>query len=384
MGIGKGWDRAAHDEWQAGRANEAIVLLLKQLNQPDAVTAELALQASYYLFLGGDLVHARHVLETAARQFPDHLPLCLNLAVLQNRTGDPVAARATLEAYLAKGGDDVTAYDGLCASCHRAGDDEAARRYGCIAIERKTSAAIGADALSLGEPREGRSIISFSLWGDQPRYLRGALQNAIRAQLVYPGFTCRFYVDDSVPADLLAALERQGAELVRETGLPSTRHRLTRRFLVADDPEVGRYLVRDCDSLVNAREAAAVADWIASGLQFHVMRDWWTHTDPMLAGMWGGRGGVLPPMAPLIASYQSGAMETPNWDQWFLRDRIWPSIHSMTLVHDRLFDSPGARPFPSPMPSGNLHVGQNEFVARKAGQARELAAFASRVPSLKL
>jgi hypothetical protein len=169
-----------------------------------------------------------------------------------------------------------------------------------------------------------------------------------------------------------------------DEGEPSTRHRLTRRFHVADDPEVARYLVRDCDSLVNAREAAAVSVWLESGKPFHVMRDWWTHTDPILAGMWGGVGGVLPPIAPLIESYRSKEIETPNWDQWFLRDRIWPSIRSSALVHDRLFASQGSLPFPGTQPFGNLHVGQNEFAVRKREQAADLARFKNSVPSLDL
>ena len=68
----------------------------------------------------------------------------------------------------------------------------------------------------------------------------------------------------------------------------------SRRFLVSDDPDVGYFLVRDCDSVVSAREAAAVAKWLGSGLPFHAMRDYYTHTDPLLAGMWGGIAGVFP------------------------------------------------------------------------------------------
>ncbi len=33
------------------------------------------------------------------------------------------------------------------------------------------------------------------------------------------------------------------------------------RFLVADDPQVDRFIVRDSDSRLNARDAYAVAEW---------------------------------------------------------------------------------------------------------------------------
>ena len=260
------------------------------------------------------------------------------------------------------------------------------RRNGAKRLSRgrRSRPLFDAKAKARQTAQAGRDIISFSLWGDQPRYLRGALHNALRARLVYPGFTCRFYVDNSVPPDLVAALEGQGAEINSEQGEPTNRHRLTRRFLVADDEGVARYLVRDCDSLVNAREAAAVNVWLEGDAAFHVMRDWWTHTDPILAGMWGGRGGVLPPLAPLIDSYRSKQVETPNWDQWFLRDCVWPAIRTVSLVHDRLFETENSTPFPGIEPQGNLHVGQNEFAVRKAQQAEELARFKANVPSLKL
>ena len=385
MKTPKGWDSEAHRHWQENRRPAALKLLLDRLNGPDE-SAALALQAAYYMFLDNAYPPARQVLELAATRFPDNQEVLLNLAVLQIRTHAYAEARKTLERYIELGGDEPSAFDGLCAACHKLGDDPAARLWGQRAIEEKSrTAAAHYDALQLSSSRkEGRSVISFSLWGTNPRYLRGALHNAIRAGFVYPGFKCRFYVDKSVPADVLDALAAAGSELVLEDGEPATRHRLTRRFLVADDPEVARYLVRDCDSLVNAREAAAVSVWLESGKAFHVMRDWWTHTDPILAGMWGGLGGVLPPMAPLIQSYRSKEVETPNWDQWFLRDRIWPTIRNVTLVHDRLFETEGSLPFPGVQPLGKLHVGQNEFAARKAEQASELARFRDSVPSLKL
>ncbi len=383
MGIPKEWDQQAHADWASGNRGKAVQAVLQRLNEP-RTTPALPLQAAYYLFLDGAYEPARVILDQALKAHPDHLPLLLNLAVLESRTARNAEARSLLERYLELGGTEHSAYDGLCTACHRLGDDEAARQWGERAISEKTRQA-STDKLELGQPRaDGAKIISFSLWGDHPRYLRGALHNALRARLVYPGWRCRFYLDGSVPNDLVEAMAGLGSEIVMEDGAPPTRDRLTRRFLVADDPDVALYLVRDCDSLINAREAAAVSVWLAGKKAFHVMRDWWTHTDPILAGMWGGRGGVLPPMAPLIQSYRSKAVETPNWDQWFLRDRIWPGIRKQSLVHDRLFVTEGSSPFPGQMPAGNLHVGQNEYAVRKKEQAAELAHFKDRVPSLGL
>ena len=35
-------------------------------------------------------------------------------------------------------------------------------------------------------------VIAFSLWGDNPKYTLGALQNLSLAKLVYPDWVCRF------------------------------------------------------------------------------------------------------------------------------------------------------------------------------------------------
>ena len=67
---------------------------------------------------------------------------------------------------------------------------------------------------SLGEvpadAEDRRRIIAFSLWGSNPRYLRGALHNALLAPSIFPDWTCRFYVDSSVDQALVAALRSLG------------------------------------------------------------------------------------------------------------------------------------------------------------------------------
>jgi hypothetical protein len=141
--------------------------------------------------------------------------------------------------------------------------------------------------------------------------------------------------------------------------------------------------VRDVDSVLNVRERIAVDDWLASGRWFHIMRDWWSHTDLVLAGMWGGVAGVLPPLTPLLNAYQPEAMETPNIDQWFLRDTLWGYLAQSCLVHDRCFTPPGALPWPRPAPDGDEHVGQDIFTAQGERQAGRLAPWMTELPCLR-
>lgn len=189
-----------------------------------------------------------------------------------------------------------------------------------------------------------RRIISFSLWGSASLYTQGALENVRLAAEFYPDWTCRIYHDESVPASVLGELAAAGAETVAmEAGSGPVRG-LFWRFLVSDDPTVSHFLCRDADSRLNSRERAAVDAWLASGLPFHVMRDHIMHTDLMLAGMWGGRAGILPPMAPLV-DVAARADEGRLRDQRFLGRVVWPLIEGCCLVHDSAHDGHGL-PFP--------------------------------------
>ena len=61
-------------------------------------------------------------------------------------------------------------------------------------------------------------------------------------------------------------------------------------YQVASDPSVDRYVVRDTDSRLNARERFAVEEWIQSGTAVHAMRDHPKHyPNPIMGGCWGAR-----------------------------------------------------------------------------------------------
>jgi hypothetical protein len=118
------------------------------------------------------------------------------------------------------------------------------------------------------------NVISFSLYGSHRLYCEGALRNTELALIHYPGWICRFYLDDTVPPDYRTELAARGAQLIRVTKRPlGPMYGRYWRFWVAADPDVSRFIVRDADSRLNARERAAVDDWTSSGKTFHIMRD---------------------------------------------------------------------------------------------------------------
>ena len=192
-----------------------------------------------------------------------------------------------------------------------------------------------------------KNVIAFSLWGENANYLHGAVLNASMVHLIYPGWSCRFYCDTSVPKHIIEKLRSLQADVrvLEKNTLPF--FGLFWRFFVADDPKVDRYLVRDCDCILNCQERVAVDEWIASGKHFHIMRDYASHTELMHAGMWGGVRGSIPDMTGLIVDYYDHHAKERTIDQRFLRHYIWPIVKQSHLCHDSHYSCFGSKKFPA-------------------------------------
>jgi hypothetical protein len=370
-------------------------MLLTELNRHGHhKPSPLVLQLAYYMFELGDWKAAAGALSLQHETDPANDQILLNLAACLSRAGRTAEAVQRARDYLARDANEPMVWDILCSGLYSMGQQAEAAQAGTQALllkDRNSVAAHAASGASAalaplsaggGSPTGKTDVIAFSLWGASARYLWGALDNLLAARQLFAGWQVRISLDATVPAAWQAAFIELGAELDHQSPGQTLRQRLCWRFQVANDPGVRRFLVRDIDSLLNPRDAAAVNAWIASGRRFHVMRDWWTHTDLMLAGMWGGTAGVLPSINQLLAAYRPRALETPNVDQWFLRDCIWPLVRNDCLVHDRCFTSPGRQAWPTPTPPGNLHVGQNENATRPAEQQQRLHNWLKRLPAV--
>jgi hypothetical protein len=177
-------------------------------------------------------------------------------------------------------------------------------------------------------------VIAFSLFGSQPKYLVGAVQNAILAKYLFPGWVTRFYVDQTVPRETVDQLALLHADVVV---MPSSDQWSGAfwRLAAADDIRFAYWLVRDVDSRLSIRDRYAVDAWIASGKPFHVMRDHPHHRNPIMACSFGGMRG-----------YPGGMMAAANaWprkncycdDEAFLAAAIWPRVKMDAMVHDGCF-----------------------------------------------
>jgi hypothetical protein len=176
------------------------------------------------------------------------------------------------------------------------------------------------------------NVISFSLFGVDPTYAVGAIENAHICTSLYPGFTCRFYVGDTVPDRVSRELAAAGAEVVPMVDEPEDWHATFWRFNSLHDDTIDVHLFRDCDSRPDAREKTAVDEWLASGREFHILRDHPEHGMPILAGMWGcTRVGAQ--RIRLLLPAEHGPVEHYLADQFWLRDFVYPIAVDRALIH---------------------------------------------------
>ena len=177
-------------------------------------------------------------------------------------------------------------------------------------------------------------IVSFSLYGKNPKFTYGAIENAKYVANHMPGWVALFYVGDDVDRHVVIKLTEIGAIIkIQESNWHKNgmfwRFKVFRDFL----PEYA--IIRDCDSRITERELAAVEEWIASGKTLHIMRDHPYHNVRIPGGMWGGTS-KLAEVVP-IESDLTHYSNARGQDQVFLGEYIYPKLRNSLCVHDSFF-----------------------------------------------
>ena len=117
-------------------------------------------------------------------------------------------------------------------------------------------------------------LISFSLWGAAPCYNWGALENALAAAELFPGWICRYYIGKGVNKQMLRKLKAlKNTEIIMmKTNKLGHGNGTMWRFTPCFETH-GIVIVRDTDSILNPRDKAVVAAWLKSDKDFHIIRD---------------------------------------------------------------------------------------------------------------
>ncbi len=355
---------------RAGRNDEAIVRLCAiGIVRPDDLEARELLFDAF--FQKRDWAPALVLVEQLNREQPDSARLQKSLiATLSNmKRFDEVVPKALH--YIERHGEDLTILDALKVAHFYTGKVDAAIGYGQRALDlRDREACALPRTVAMKEPAgppSGRSVISFSLWGPLAFYSYGAMINLVLSRTVYPGWSCRFYVDAAVPPACTAFLRDNGADVRNiEDEYPGVG--LFQRFLVMNDPAVGRFLVRDCDARLSVAEADLVRQWIDSGYPFHAVRDHVLHNELMIGCTWAGRTDCGIDIVELMRRYfTNGPTAKYGHDQRMLGLMLWPLIRERCLVHDKYYRLEGVHTVPLTDPNSHFGAG-HQNIGKRAGR----------------
>lgn len=198
-------------------------------------------------------------------------------------------------------------------------------------------------------------VISFCLWGNDPKYCEGAIQNVKLASEIYPDWECWFFVDNTVPEKIIDELDNLQHNLNyhkvrviakdKEGGWEMMLDRLSPTL----EPSVDLFISRDCDSRLSQREKAAVDEWIDSDCNWHLMSDHPYHSVPIMGGMFGVKKPAFEDLYERALSWKEHTKSEWQQDQNFLKDMIWPTIGGDYVRHDDGFFNHlwGGQPFPT-------------------------------------
>lgn len=203
-------------------------------------------------------------------------------------------------------------------------------------------------------------VISYSVFVHKPgdtshkgskppsAYVGGMIENAQLAREFFPDWVVHCYLSDDL-MQVKPVLERLGVVVTPYRNHPFWQGLFT-RLIIMDDPRVRHFAMRDTDSRLGSKDQAAVAEWLASGHEWHAMRDHPCHGVPLLGCAWGGPGNKFPSMRKAISQWMTKDFKKGS-DQRFLAKRVWePMAKHDCLQHDSQFGNRfgKTKPFPKP------------------------------------
>jgi hypothetical protein len=175
-----------------------------------------------------------------------------------------------------------------------------------------------------------KKLITFCLYGQQPKYTYGMISNVEIAKTIFPDWICRIYYGNTVPNDVINILKTySNVELVLMDEGPENIFPMMWRFLGIDDDDVEIMISRDADARLSYREKVCVDIFMESDYLLHSIRDNLSHND-IMGGMWGIKKNDRVIMKELSKDWKGHYYDS---DQKFLREKLVPLFSDTYLIH---------------------------------------------------
>lgn len=183
-------------------------------------------------------------------------------------------------------------------------------------------------------------VFSFTIYGDQPKYCQGLLENLALIREHYPSFKTHITIYNNVPATYVRqymSFDHVCVSYPKNADAPN----MVERFMIMDDdPTIDVMLVRDADSRIHARDRYCIDHFLGSTFECHTIRDHHLHHSPVMGGLWG-----IKRSSPVAGTFrqmyqefqkrlvQNVSHDTYGYDMHFLRYVVYPKIVSSMIVY---------------------------------------------------
>ncbi|XP_037802344.1 uncharacterized protein LOC119596993 isoform X4 [Penaeus monodon] len=219
----------------------------------------------------------------------------------------------------------------------------------------------------------GQKVISFALFGNKSQYWRAFGKNLNATRVMYPDWVVWLYTNPRGRENVLCPLLRDFPHfyICDVTNLPSlgnvtSIHNMVWRTLPLGDERVSAFFVRDTDSLLLERGAAAVREWMSGNKSFHLLRDHPNHGIPVMGGLWGARWDLkthnVSEFRKKLTGIRNALIKAAKGefkkgvDQRILSKVLYPKTKGDVMSHDSFFCKKypdGFRPFPKQREKGH-------------------------------
>ena len=170
----------------------------------------------------------------------------------------------------------------------------------------------------------------FCIYGTQPKYTQGLVENLKNIQQEFPSFQTILYYAKDVPESYL----------IQYKSFPN----VTLEPILTEIPMMSRiltwkpnitYFVRDADSRVTPRDAACIKAFLASDKMAHVVRDHFYHKNRIMGGIFGIRVPADWNLQSMWESWKQTQTSLPPYgtDEKFLQEVLYPLIKHNMLLH---------------------------------------------------
>lgn len=188
-----------------------------------------------------------------------------------------------------------------------------------------------------------KKVISYSLWGTNPRYITQAVENARRIAELMPDWECRWYIGSNVSSAVKAKLIALGGRLI-EMGESAGSSGMLWRFRVLLETDVAIALFGDADADKTKREIRLIRDWEKSGKSLFIVRDHPNHVALIMGGAWGLTQKDFSVAARMIFDGTENSCQTYGHDEYILATRLYPLFMKDSWLHSPFRVYPGEHP----------------------------------------